>query len=193
MKYKIVILLIVIFSFVSCGILLTKKKDFSIYKEPIRINAVNLKTNGLFWSKTNYQKYHLYENGMVKYASGGYALEKNNTIFIDTIKFYNYGYNNAREIWGHYYIKNDTLIMQYFNYNFYFLYNRFILEEQAIIINDTSFVLYDFKSYYKKRNKRFRLDPDTFCLYKTQLKPDSTKAWFVNKDWYLENLHESRK
>jgi hypothetical protein len=41
--------------------------------------------------------------------------------------------------------------------------------------------------------REFVTEPNTFRLYETEHKPDSTLAWFSKKRWYKKNLHESRR
>lgn len=52
------------------------------------------------------------------------------------------------------------------------------------------FTIYSKYSYWWK-DKLSPLLPLCFKFYKTDAKPDSTIAWFINKNWYKNELNES--
>lgn len=100
---------------------------------------------------------------------------------------------NLKEQWGCYAIQSDTIIIQVFNRNNMEFFKRQVNEFWGVIISDTSFLLLSGYNYLDKYQFQFLVEPVTYQFYPTQLKPDSTKAWFNNKRWYKNNLHESQK
>ena len=88
-------------------------------------------------------------------------------------------------------IQGDTIIIQVFNRHSQKFFKRWVHEFIGIIQNDTSFLLLSWYSYLTKN--QFIEEPVPYSFYQTNIKPDSTKAWFNKKKWFKENLHESRK
>ncbi len=175
MKYLIIIAISVLF--VSC--LINKKKGFSVYTKPISPNAFTLKTNGVYLSKSHKGGvFFFYKNGIVYNEGFSKYFSLTKPLYVD------------KDRWGHYMLKGDTIIIQTFGRNDQSIYKRWVIERKGIIINDTSFEIHSWFSHY---GKTYMKQKELYKLYKYKNKPDSTKAWFVNKNWYLENLHESRK
>ena len=53
--------------------------------------------------------------------------------------------------------------------------------------------IYSEYSYWWKDKHPVLYAPCVLNFYKTNAKPDSTIAWFINKKWYKNELNESRK
>jgi len=96
-----------------------------------------------------------------------------------------------REIWGHYQIIYDTIIIQSFGLANDQLCRRSVYETRGIILNDSTIKVFSDYSYW--HNYELIKEPNIFRLYKTKHKPDSSIAWFNKKRWYKKNLHESRR
>lgn len=184
----IVLLFLLIIVFSSC---FNQKKHFKIIRIPVKEDrSKNFKKNGVYIS--NQEKgsaLFFFENGFTKWSgwTNNFIEDKVNN-FKDIEEFNN---NFQKEYWGHYAIKNDTIIIQEFNHNNEEIYKRSISERHGLIINDSTIVILSWDSYWG--NYQLPQDPMKYIFYPTNSKPDSTKAWFNNKRWYKKNLHESRK
>ena len=192
-KKKSIILIIVLFSFNSCGILMTQKRHFNTYKSPVLQEGDKLpfKTNGVYVEKNSHfnEVFYFYTNGLVKNSglhSDFWDNPKEIAKKVEDIYIF-----SSKEFWGDYTIKDDTIYIQIFNHNTQFLYKRWIFEWKGVIKNDTTIEMFSEYSYFGK--DQFIHKPVIYGFYPTEIKPDSTKAWFNNKKWFKENLHESRK
>ena len=101
------------------------------------------------------------------------------------------GYFISKEYWGHYVFKSDTLIIQLLNTAGGHLPRRRLIEYKAIINDDSTFTYFSMRGF---QGRTRILDPKIkYGFFPTNIKPDSTNIWFYDKEWYKENLHESRK
>jgi len=187
------VLLGLIISLFSCVILPNLKKDFYTYKLPIIQygNEIPIKINGVYVQKSTHfnDAFYFYSNGSVKSSSFLSDFWQNPGDKVKEIQnFYIY---NSKEHWGHYLIQEDTLIIQLFSRNNQEFFKRQVIEYKGVIQSDTSFVIISGYHYLDKH--QFINQPITYLFYPTNIKPDSTKAWFNNKKWYKKNLNECRK
>lgn len=129
-----------------------------------------------------------YENGLVKTVSLNQLKNVNSKLSLN-MKY------DFKEFWGHYSIRNNAITIQIFNKHNEEIFKRWILETKANILNDSTIVIYNHKSYWSNVSKENIVEPDkiTLSLKKIDKKPDSSYAWFLNKRWYQKNVHESRK
>lgn len=98
------------------------------------------------------------------------------------------------EAWGDFQISGDQFIMQDFNPRHWAreaFCKRWVYEVRGKVLNDSTIEIY-LEHAIGPKDTLF----DRKCVmhfYPLDSKPDSTKAWFNNKKWYREKLHESRK
>ena len=170
------------------------RKQFSLYKEPFNPSNTKfpIKTNGVYISVNHEGSFYLYNNGYAKILFSnlpeGKSFWKNPSIEI--IELQSQEKYFRKEVWGNYIINNDTIIIQTFGLNDQ-LCKRSVYQRKGVILNDSTIKLYSSYSYWFERE--FVTEPNTFRLYETEHKPDSTLAWFSKKRWYKKNLHESRR
>ncbi len=98
-----------------------------------------------------------------------------------------------KENWGDYAVKENEIILQNFNRNNEEVCKRSVFEEKGRILNDSTIEIYSEYSYWWKDKSPTLYAPCVLNFYKTDTKPDSTIAWFVNKNWYKNELNTSRK
>jgi hypothetical protein len=177
----------------SCGIQLTQKSHFTVYKQVVFEEKLSKQIlfDGVYIQELGDLKkgFYFYSDGSVKLIYFNKSFYKD--LLNETIDTNSYKYS-WKERWGHYRIQKDTIKIQIFNYNTqFFPYKRWIMEYNGIVLTDTTVKMFSLFSYLKK--KQFNNNPMIYSFKQTNVKPDSTKAWFKNKKWYLENLDESRK
>jgi len=115
------------------------------------------------------------------------------------VSFYANGLCNYYELyWGLFFIKNDSLMIQYFYVDQESFYKRIVIELFGTIINDTSISIYKEKCsrcknvYFGYENKTAIVyDEPRVYTFQEQIKLDSANAWFLNKKWYKKNLRRS--
>jgi len=191
--YKYIIVFWLLFGLSSCAILPNYKKGFNVYENPIKnnYNENRILTNGVYGCNLskNGVVFYFYTNGIVK------VIGWTSNFFQNADSVLNYYSSDWRyyyeEDWGQYSINYDTLTIQVFNRNNQEFFKRQVIEDKCLIINDSSFVL--FSSINCLYNMQFVKEPVIYKFYPTELKPDSTIAWFNDKKWFKENLHESRR
>jgi hypothetical protein len=192
-KYNFVFLILFCFSLFSCVSLGTLKKDFYTFKEPLLIydTAFPIRINGVYLPKNELNGYpfFFFKDGSITWYTWGIDFRQNCYDALEKSPFLESSI--SKEYWGHYTIKNDTIVIQVFNRVGDFIYKRWIFEFTGLIQNDSSFILVSEYSYFTK--DQFIEKPIPYYYCPTKIKPDSTKAWFNDKQWFRENLHESRK
>lgn len=168
-KYLLYFGLLVIMS-TSC---LTKRKNFTLYNNKEMLNMIiPIKMTGTYYVKGDYHH--------------------------NNINFYTNGLCNYYELyWGFFFIHNDSLLIQYFHIDQQNFYKRNVIELYGTIINDTSISVYKEKCdwcenvYYGYNNKtEIVYDEPRIYIFREQIKPDSTQAWFINKRWYKKGLEK---
>ena len=171
---KYVILLSLILSLISCSY----KNNFTLYKQkPIQTKSESLRIDGVFTntSKERPDSLYFYTDGTIGLVSFGYG-------------------GNSQPI-GHYIIKEDSLLGQYFGRDAGGSTQRYIKEIYGKISNDTTIIIYaekcDFcvgayagwdKSPFKYYN------PPLEYSFSENIKPDSSTAWFKKRKWYIKNV-----
>ena len=68
---------------------------------------------------------------------------------------------------------------------------RWVFERKGKLLNDTTVEVYSDYSYWG--GDSLLHTPCVLNYYHTNIKPDSTNAWFEKKRWYKKGLHESRQ
>jgi len=164
-------------------------KPFKNYSLPLQ--TVNLKTKGIYICEDNGESFFLYEDGKMQIL-GSYFIESwenSNKKIHDYLK--GSIYYNSKDGWGHYYINGDSIFLQYFNRNGDEFYKRWIFEMNGNII--TNSMIQISSDYSTLGNDAFNSNIGIYKFYDYENKSDSTKAWFIKKKWYRNNLHPDRK
>jgi hypothetical protein len=175
----------------SCGLFLVRKKDFELFREPIPELIENkVRFDGVYISENDWMMLYLYSNGTCKYM--GY-----DSCFVQTpshqeLKSQTLIKEKDKERWGEYMIINDTLIVQSFNRHYFEKYKRWSSEKMFLIGNRDSILLVEWSSNYPEKNYKERFQMK-FIFQQTALKPDSSKAWYLDRKWYTDGVHASRK
>ncbi len=195
--FKILALWISINS-ISCSSPINCTKNFITYKEPISHNneKISLRTDGIYISENGRASFFLYNNGRVKIHSP----------FFDTLQqelwatpqkvvkeMQNDWEFKQKERWGDYSIKGNEITIQRFNRNNEEVCKRSVFEEKGRILNDSTIEIYSEYSYWWKDKLPALYTPCILKFYKTDIKSDSTIAWFINKNWYKKELDNSRR
>lgn len=216
MKAKIGAVMLMLLIFTSCY---NVHKQFYIHKTPVNIERQKqeLKTNGVYLISENNNNrlplfIFLYTNGQALISNYTY-IENNKILWSEESSLFqelknNYNENSiVRDKWGAYRLINDSLIIQYFynngahqtglmNRNTIDLYGR-VGNKNNLIISEEKCTwwnkLYNSKKYDVNDSILTYKIPASYKFYPTDFKPDSSKAWFLNKRWYKKGLHESRK
>ena len=179
----------------SCVSPINCRKQFTVFKEPVYTTNSSrpLNIHGIFVSINDEGAFYLYNNGLSKTISSSVSLNQSFWLNpeIEIVKLLNDDNYFKKEVWGHYQIINDTIVIQTFGLANDQICRRSVYETKGIILNDTTIKVFSDYSYWF--NNQFIKEPNIYRFYKTELKPDSTLAWFNKKWWYKRNLHESRK
>jgi hypothetical protein len=174
------------------------RKGFSTFKRPIysqKNQSNSLKINGLYYSETSIYSFYLYSHGLFKtFVSSS----KDKKEFVQNPDPHKRNSDFDKELWGQYYINNDTLFIQYFYRIYQSVPKRYLVEKIGVILNDSTINMkYEANKEYPKRLDQGlikELQPNqVYRFYPTKSKPDSTTAWFLNKKWYQQGLHPSRR
>lgn len=145
--------------------------------------------NGVYIS--NEKGFLFYENGVFKEFS-----PQIDSLFWESPNFENITgfksrYFDYEEGFGCYRVIGDTVNIQEFAVNNQSFYHRWVKEKKIIIINDSTLsVVSDYDTYL---NYEVINSPIELRFYPLSKKPDSSKAWFLDKNWYKKGLHSSRK
>lgn len=182
----------------SCNSPINCTKYFTIYKKPVVNNneGKSLRTDGIYISKNGLASFFLYDNGKVKihrpfFDTMPVSLWRNPQKILD--KMQEDWEFKRKENWGDYTIQGNEIILQNFNLNNQEACKRSVFEEKGRILNDSTIEIYSDYSYWWKDKQPILYIPCVLNFYKTETKPDSTIAWFINKSWYKNGLNESRK
>ncbi len=166
-----------VFIFSQCNLIQNNvHKNFTYHEEYPYADSLRsaIKLNGKYELQNNTEElirqiYYLYSDGKVLYSD---------------------------EYWGHYKVKNDSLHIQYFLLDgatgFYY---RNVIEIVGRIKNDSIYI-YKYKcDWCNKRygegylNGEIKYNPPRiYTFVRTEIKPDSTKAFYYRKKWYNEGL-----
>lgn len=209
-----VLIAIIVFS-LGCH---NKRKNFTYFKEDILIDpAAKLRLNGIY-NIVNYKDRHpmhffiFYSNGMCL-TNNTYKLSVDFWANPDSLinEYYEgleiplTGLSSASgDSWGHYQIKDDSIFIQSFMKFYDSTVNRDVYELKGYIRNDSTIhileQLCDWRDYNPSRSLKYiskgklqYIPSAEYRFYQTTKKPDSTYAWFFDKNWYNEGLHLSRK
>ena len=162
--------------FLFCTSCFTKRNNFTLYKDEQTLNMIlPIQTGGTYFISNGYKH--------------------------DNINFYSNGLCFYYQLyWGFFQINQDSLIVQYFHIDQQNFYKRNVIELYGNIINDTTISIYKEKCdwcenvYYGYNNKtEIVYDEPRIYIFKEQVKPDSTQAWFINKKWYKNGVEERDK
>jgi hypothetical protein len=103
------------------------------------------------------------------------------------------------KFWGHYVMKNDSILIQYFfldgGSGFFY---RNTIEMAARVTNDSIFVYKQKCDWCDRKIGGFPNGevnynpPKVYTFKKTDNKPDSTKSFFYDKKWYNDGLKKRR-
>jgi len=164
-------------------------KDFNAYQIP---KERDLRKNGVYVSTNHRGAFFLYENGMCKVlpiqpngpefwsdpAKGAEEVMKDG-------RFY------SKEDWGRYVLNNNQFIIQNFNRNGESFCKRWLFEERGYIDNDSTIIIQVNESIESHRRDTMFAGRNVFQFYPMNIKPDSTVAWFLNKNWYKRGMDEA--
>jgi len=184
-----------LFLFVSCVSPINCRKQFTIFMYPISVSSDEYKIHidEIFVSVNGSDAICFFDNGLSKTISS-FASNINSfwlnpkveaSCLLEKDQYF------RKELWGHFRITKDTLIIQSFGLSNDQLCRRSVYETKGIIMNDSTIKVFSDYSYWF--DSELIKEPNIYRLYKTDQKPDSTLAWFNKKRWYKKNLHESRK
>ncbi|MDD3744445.1 MAG: hypothetical protein PHX54_12535 [Lentimicrobiaceae bacterium] len=152
-----------------------------------------IRVDGIFVSVNQRGAFALYKDGKAKFVDS--YLPIGNEFWLYPEKMISIIENQiniiGKEGAGHYKQVSDTIIIQTFGISNDQLCRRSVYETKGVILNDSTIVVFSDYSYWF--DSELIKQPNIYRLYKTNLKPDSTLAWFNKKRWYKNNLHESRK
>ena len=207
---KLIFVLILSVYIISCVSVYT---DFTLFKvKPFITADVNLKLNGIYYARyPNMERdylnlMYLYSDGSIFYTYGTtekkfwedpdhYIQWFQNKL--DTMSSYKNHY--FMEQWGHFIVRNDSIYIQRFIFNDQYWMKRNSEDFIGIITSDSTIVIHtqkcswcssQYPSKWKNRTEIKYEDPIEYGFYQTSFKPDSTMAWFKNKEWYQEGLRE---
>jgi len=185
----------ILFLLASCVSPINCRKQFTIYKNPNNniISECGFLKDGVFVSLNGKNAFYLYNDGLVKSIL---RTERANQLFWvcpekEIYKILPDDEYFKKEIWGHYQIINDTILIQTFGLSNDQLCRRSVYETKGVVLNDSTIEVFSYYSYWFE--SEFIKEPNIYRFYKTEQKPDSTLAWFNKKRWYKKNLHESRR
>ena len=182
----------IILCLTSCLFNLTK--DFYVYKLPVveQEKEIPLKLDGVYLCNQKHGSvFYLFADGSCKWAGwGAYCCPlTGEPVPIENIE-QGWPFSSRQAHWGHYAIIGDSIIIQDFTKNNQEIVNHWIIEFKGKILNDTTFELYTWYSYWGKDSLEF--GTQIYNYYPTEIKPDSSDIWFNNKKWFKKGLHESR-
>ena len=200
-----------------CGCIVVHN-EFSIYKKPVfeGIKTKNLHLNGIYYIKNPNFKYptpfiYFYDNGtayLLSYVQGSFDGSNEAVMFWSNIEqavdHYRSNWSDPtdRDMWGCYTVKDDSIWIQSFYRGDQSAIRRNMTEHHGIINSDGSIeIIYTkckpchkvFPEDYNKDAIELYLPTAKYSFFKTDKRPDNTKAWFLKKKWYRKELHESRK
>ncbi len=171
---KYVISLSLILSLISCSY----KNSFTLYTEkPIQTTSKSLRIDGVFINNNIERPDSLffYKDGIIGIESFGYG-------------------GNSVPI-GHFIIRGDSLLGQYFGRDAGGSTQRFIYEIYGKITNDTTIFIYAKKcdfcvgvyAGWEKSPFKYHNPPLEYNFYEL-IKTDSSAAWFKKRKWYSKNV-----
>ncbi len=180
-------------------------KNFSYYREPIKCNnSLEVRIDGIYFAIPGQESDKgivFYNNGMV-YIYNRYTNDAE-MFWLNPSKFMKYEFPKQflynyikKDLWGHYIIRNDSIFIQYFHRNIDYWIKRNITELYGIIKDNTNIYIYKEKwtknaGYHSEPLEKIYNTPILYKFYQTDIKPDSTNAWFYKKRWY-EKWQEER-
>ncbi len=197
-NFFIIIILGISVDLISCSSPVNCTKYFTAYKEPIISSnqKLLLRTDGIYISENGRAALFLFNNGKVKiyrYFFDTLRME----LWVPPKKIITEMQNDweykQKERWGDFFINGNEIIIQHFNHISQEVCKRSVFEEKGRILNDSTIEIYSKYSYWWKDKLSPLYTPCVLNFYKTDAKPDSTIAWFINKNWYKNELNESRK
>lgn len=176
-----------------------KRKAFSFYKHrPTIEGSATLKTDGIYCmhltdsTSTFLYIFYIYKDGsFFTVNSGGRDIPTKREDVLSYINIISEREKRSQksdiDFWGHYIIRHDTFFAQHFYPDYDVIPPTYFLASfQAIIKNDsTLFVYHDWSEDYKHKGEEIYKRPIRYDFYPTNFKPDSSKAWYRNKKWYI--------
>jgi hypothetical protein len=193
-RSKLYLVLLIVYLCSACAGIYPCRKQFNVYKDPILVSntEIPIRTNGLYVSTNLSGSFFLFDNGYTKTVSSigpnGMSFWENPESEIHDLQLILNSFE--REVWGQYKICNDTIVIQTFGLNDQ-MCRRSVYETRGVILNDSIIKVFSDYSYWF--DYELIEEYNIYRLYKTEQKPDTSKAWFNNKWWYKRNLHESRR
>ena len=186
---KISIFIFILFLF-SCGLGPINRRGFNVYEKPItNSKSIRIKTNGVYVSISNKdgkRGFYLYKNGLYHSEYFGDNFWNSPQKALSKRK----PYYNLSKNFGQFQIYDDTINIQNFYSNNNEFFRKQLIHYRGLILNDSTIKIL---SWFGNDNVEILTEPMIYRFYKSSDKPDSTKAWFLNKKWYQKNVHESRK
>lgn len=185
----------ILFLLASCVSPINCRKQFTVFMDPISVSSdkYKIRLDGIFVSVNGSDALCFYDNGLSKTIS---SFSFNIDSFwtnpnVDVSSLLKKDQYFRKELWGHFRISKDTLIIQSFGLSNDQLCRRAVYETKGVILDDSTIKVFSDYSYWF--DSELIKEPNIYRLYKTDQKPDSTLAWFNKKRWYKKNLHKSRR
>ena len=192
---KRIIRLIFVFAvgalFTSCTLFLARKQGFTVYKKPIitqEASKIPIQYDGFYFADNYPDGIIFYKNGLCKWITEDSSEVESNLRSAPEKGFA--GRLGSKEWWGCYKIAGDTILVQDFNNHNTDFYKRWVGEKWFLVENNTKIRMFRYKIDYQKYDSQ---ENRIYSFIPTSIKPDSSRAWFLNKKWYQKNLDESRK
>jgi len=190
---------------------ISKHGKFSYYKEdPFIKSNYSLRMDGIYapyGRETNHPAGHMFF-----YRDGTCHVPISVTTFDSTFwshpekalayhKNWNTNLHVAKEWWGHYKVRNDSIYIQAFNLFYQSSVKRDLVELRGTIRNETIVITEARCSWcnsmplsgYNEQGVKYFIPNLEYRFYPTSFKPDSSLAWFKKKGWYKKGLQEGRK
>lgn len=189
----------------SCSLI--NHKNFYAHKHaPFGMTTPSLKTHGIYFPINFDPKsylptlFFLNEDGSVESTS------RNDVSKIDNYKFWQEPNEYLNKLdkssivsSGHFYADNGIITIQTFEMvNPSGFYTTTSVELCGYIINDSTFRLIETVCDVEYKNKlksgvKLPFKEQEFRLFKTVIKPDSSKIWFKKKKWYQKEVWYNQK
>ena len=175
-------------------VLPNSRKGFDIYKHKIKDSTATseLKMHGLYISEKGSAIAFFYRNGKVKLIYSLFQTEKMMFSPEEAIQYTRkyIGYRQ-KENWGEYWIEDNKIRIQYFNYNLQEIPKRRVFEAEGKVVDDSTIDIY-FLYSMKDLSKVEQCGPCRLHFYPLDIKADSIKAWYDKKEWYKRSVNKDR-
>jgi len=176
-------------------ILANHKKQFDIYRHPVQNgkNVPGLRLDGIYVADSEQACFYLYQNGKIMLPMSLFRFSAKRVppsaswMLLEAQRQAGY---EPDEHWGEYELKDSTISIQYFNYNTQEICKRWVFELKGHVRNDSTIeIFYDHNTRSGNDDTSVH---STLHFRQLSVKPDSTRAWYNNKKWYMQMQDKSR-